>query len=112
MCIVVFSGTVFALLGYVYWATTNYVHGRCDRAIAADRALLVQAYDKDGRYALVNLINQRVVGRGFEAGVYLLLDPASVVAAGNLRSWPPTLAGIHGWADFAVPEAAGHLPLR
>jgi hypothetical protein len=27
MCNAVFSGTVFALLGYVYWATTDYLHG-------------------------------------------------------------------------------------
>src|SRR5215831_16305511 len=81
LCIVVFSGTVFALLGYVYWATTNYVHGRSDRAIVADRASLVQAYEQGGRGALVNLINQRITGRDFEAGIYLLLDRSSVVVA-------------------------------
>src|SRR6185436_10516298 len=58
ICIGVFSGTVFALLGYVYWATTSYVHGRSDRAISADRAWLVQADDQAGSGAVANLINQ------------------------------------------------------
>src|SRR5215813_3803648 len=85
LCIAVFSGTVFALLGYVYWATMDYVHRRCDRVIAADRALLVRAYEKAGRNELVNLIDQRIAGRGVEAGIYLLLDPSSVALAGNLK---------------------------
>src|SRR5215470_5792449 len=103
ICIAVFSATVFALLGYVYWATTDYVHRRSDRAISADRGLLVQAYDKAGRDALVDLINQRIAGRGLDAGIYLLLDPSQVVLAGNLKSWPPALSGIQGWADFEAP---------
>src|SRR5215469_13722698 len=74
MCIAVFSATVFALLGYVYRATTDYVHGRYDRAISVDRGLLVQAYEKGGRDSLVTLINQRIAGRGLDAGIYLFLD--------------------------------------
>jgi signal transduction histidine kinase len=112
LCIVVFTGAVFAVLGYVYWATTDYVHGRYDRAIADDRASLVQAYENAGRHALVNLINQRIAGRGFEAGIYLLLDRSSAVVAGNLNRWPPTLAGTDGWADFKTPDAAGPPLLR
>jgi signal transduction histidine kinase len=112
LCIAIFSGTVFALLGYVYWATTDYVNGRCDHAILADRAFLVEAYEKAGRDALVSLIEQRNVRRGFADGIYLLLDSSSVVLAGNLKNWPPALAGVKGWADFAAPEAAGHPLLR
>jgi signal transduction histidine kinase len=112
VCVAVFSGTVFALLGYVYWATTNYVRGRCDRAISADRALLVQAYGKAGRDALVTLINQRVARQGFEAGSYLLVDPSMAFLAGTLKSWPGTLRAVHGWGDWEVPDAAGHSRLR
>ena len=86
MCIAVFSGTVFALLGYVYWATTDYVHRQCDRAISADRALLIQAYEKTGRDGLAHLLCQRIAGRELESGVYVLLDPSRGVLAGNLGS--------------------------
>jgi signal transduction histidine kinase len=112
VCVALFSGAVFALLGYVYWATTDYVRSRCDRAIAADRAVLVQAYGKAGRDALVNLVNQRLAERDFEAGIYLLADPSLTVLAGTLRGWPPALRGVQGWADFAAPEIARHPRLR
>ena len=112
ICIAVFSGAIVALLGFVYWATADYVHRRCDAEISADRASLVQAYEKAGRDVLVNTINQRIVGRGIEAGIYLLLDPSLGVLAGNLKGWPPALHRIQGWADFEAPEAAGHLLLR
>src|SRR5438552_6395932 len=84
VCVAVFSGAVFALLGYVYWATTNYVRSRCDLAISADRALLVQAYGKAGRDALVTLMNRRLAERGFEGGIYLLADPSWAVLVGSL----------------------------
>src|SRR5215813_4303758 len=112
ICIAVFSGTVFALLGYVYWATTDYVHRQSDRAIAADRASLVQTYERTGRDGLASLVGQRVAGRELEAGIYVLLDPSRRVLAGNLGSWPPALRGHQGWADFELPEAAGHILLR
>src|SRR5437870_13276883 len=64
VCVAVFSGAVFALLGYFYWATTNYVRSRCDRAISAGRALLVQAYGPPGRGALVPRTSRRIACQG------------------------------------------------
>ena len=112
VCVAVFSGTVFGVLGYVYWATTNYVRSRCDRDISADRALLVQAYGKAGREAVVTLINQRIALQSFEPGIYLLVDPSMAFVAGTLTSWPGTLRAVQGWADFEISEAAGHSQLR
>jgi signal transduction histidine kinase len=112
VCIAVFYGSVFALLGYVYWATTNYVRSRCDRAIAADRALLVQAYGQAGRRALVTLIDQRIAWQSVDAGIYLLVDPSMAVLAGTLNRWPGALHAARGWADFEAPEAAGFRRLR
>src|SRR5215468_9587301 len=89
VCIAVFSGTVFALLGYVYWATTDYVRSRSDLVISADRALLGQAYGEGGQDAIVALINERIVERGAEPGVYMLADPSWRVVAGSLTTWPP-----------------------
>jgi signal transduction histidine kinase len=112
VCVALFSGAVFALLGYVYWATTDYVRTRCDRAISADRALLVEAYGKAGRNALVNLVNRRIAERDFEPGIYLLVDPSWTFLAGSLKSWPPTLRAVKGWADVEAPEVAGPSLLR
>ena len=112
ICVAVFSTAVFALLGYVYWATTNYVRSRCDRDISADRALLVQAYRNAGRGELVALINQRIALQSFEPGIYLLVDPSMARLAGTLTSWPGGLRGVQGWVDFTAPDAAGHTQLR
>ena len=111
-CVALFSGAVFGLLGYVYWVTTDYVRSRYDRAISADRALLVQANGKAGRDALVDLINRRIADGGFEGGIYLLADPSGTVLAGSLKSWPAALRTVQGWADFEAPEAPRHALLR
>src|SRR5262245_38815503 len=112
VCVALFSGAVFALLGYVYWATTDYVRGRCDRAISADRASLVHAYGEGGREALVSLIHHRIAERGDEAGTYLLADPSLAFLAGSLRSWPLASRDGRGWAEFAVPDAGGRSRIR
>src|SRR5262245_19740318 len=112
VCIALFSAVVFALLGYVYWATTDYVRSRYDRAISADRTLLVETYGEAGRDALIALIDHRIAQRGLEAGIYLLANPSKAVLAGNLQRWPPSLRAVQGWADFEVPEVPGHQRVR
>src|SRR5262249_25168587 len=112
VCIALFSSVVFALLGYVYWATTDYVRSRYDRAISADHTLLVEAYGEAGRDALAALIDHRIAQREFEAGIYLLANPSQAVLAGNLKRWPPALHAVEGWADFEAPEAPGHRRVR
>ena len=112
VCIAVFSGTVFALLGYVYWATTDYVRSRSDRAISADRALLGQAYGEGGQDAIVALINERIIEPGAEPGVYLLADPSWRVVAGSLTTWPPPVRRRQGWADVDVSDAGTHRRVR
>jgi signal transduction histidine kinase len=114
VCVVVFSAFVFVLLGYVYRATTDYVRDRSDHAISAERALMVQAYGTAGRNGLIGLVTRRSAERGVEDGVYLLSDPSFAYLAGNLKTWPATLRGDDGWADFVAPEwnqAAAERPL-
>src|SRR5262245_23421498 len=91
VCIALFSAVVFMLLGYVYWATADYVRSRYDCAISADRALVIEAYGEAGRDALVAIIDHRIAQQAFDAGVYLLADPSGTVLAGNLKRWPPAL---------------------
>ena len=42
--ITIFGAVVIALFSYVYWSTAAYVHGRSDRAIAAEQIILQKAY--------------------------------------------------------------------
>jgi hypothetical protein len=48
ICIGLFGAAVFVLFSYVYWSTASYVRGRSDPAIARERAILLQAFDKAG----------------------------------------------------------------
>jgi signal transduction histidine kinase len=113
-CIVIFGAAVFALFGYVYWSTASYVRGRSDQAIAAENAILQKAFADRGRAGLIAAIAQRIADNSLEGGVYLLVDSSLAAIAGNLRAWPPALAGDSGWRAFSAPEwrpEEAHRPL-
>jgi signal transduction histidine kinase len=104
ICIVIFGAAVVVLFGYVYWSTAVYVHGRADQAIAAEDAILQQAYADAGQGGLVGAIAQHIAADRVEGGVYLLVDRSSRRLAGNLQAWPSALAGAAGWENFSAPE--------
>jgi signal transduction histidine kinase len=99
-----FSSAIFAVLGYVYWNTIGYVGERSDRAIVAQRAVLLKTYDVSGRRGLIALIDQRQADGFFAEWVYLLADPSFRYVAGNLARWPANLRNGQGWADFPRSE--------
>jgi signal transduction histidine kinase len=98
--VIVFSSAIFAVLGYVYWATVTFVSKNLDRSISVERALLIKAYDSAERTGLTTLINRRVTDPFFDEWAYLLTDPSFHPVAGNLKSWPTTLNGNQGWGEF------------
>ncbi len=102
--IVVFGAMVFALFGYVYSSTASYVLGRFDRAIDTDRAMLNAAYESGGRDGLVSEINKFVTDKRLDDSIILLADPSFAVIAGNLHSWPPSVAGDLGLRSFEQNE--------
>jgi signal transduction histidine kinase len=104
ICIGVFGAAVCALFGYVYWSTASYVHGRSDRAIAAEHVILRQAHDQTGRDGLIAAIGQRIADARFEGGFYLLADASFAPVAGNLQVWPSLLKGSEGWGNFEAAE--------
>jgi signal transduction histidine kinase len=105
ICIVIFGAAVVGLLGYVYWSTAAFVRGLADQAIAAEGAILQQAYADAGRTGLIASIAQRIADDRFEGGVYLLVDASSQRLAGNLQAWPPALSGHRGFANFSAPKS-------
>lgn len=109
VCVVVFTTVVFGLLGYVYWATEDYVGGRFDRSISKERALLVADFAEGDEAALVHAINQRLVDGAFEGRVYLLVDPRHGRLAGNLKTWPLNLPDGDGWTNVTIPAAPAGL---
>jgi signal transduction histidine kinase len=116
ICIGVFGTVVCALFSYVYWSTATYVRSRSDHAIAAEQAVLRQAYYSAGRDGLIRVMARRIADERFEGGLYLLADAALTPVAGNLMAWPAILTGPEGWGNFDAPEwkpdAAGRPLLR
>jgi signal transduction histidine kinase len=110
----VFGAAVLALFAYVYWSTASFVRSRSDHAIAAEHAVLRQAYEGAGRDGLAAAIAQRIAAGGLDGGFYLLADPSFARVAGNLAAWPPALKGTAGWSNVSAserPADVGNAPL-
>lgn len=105
ICVGLFGAAIFALFGYVYWSTVSYLRARSDRAVVAEQAMLLEAYDTAGREGLIALINQRIDDRRSDGAIYLLAAPSFGAMAGNLRTWPAALQGATGWGEFSNPDA-------
>jgi signal transduction histidine kinase len=116
IAIATFGLIVSAIFSYVYLSTSSYVRSRSDRAIATEYASLRDAYARSGRDGLIDLIRQRLAGKGFVDDAYILVDPSSAVLAGNLKAWPQAVAAAKGWVEFRAaepsPNAAGRPLLR
>jgi signal transduction histidine kinase len=116
IAIATFGVIVSAIFSYVYLSTASYVRGRSDRAIVTEYSSLRDAYARSGRDGLIDLIRQRLAGKGFADDAYLLVDPSSAVLAGNLKAWPQAVAATKGWVEFRAaepsPNAAGQPLLR
>lgn len=104
ICIGVFGTAMCALFSYVYWSTADFVRSRSDHAIAAERVVVRQAYDRAGRDGLTMIIEQRIAGERLEGGLYLLTDESFAPVAGNLPVWPAALKGTEGWGNFDAAE--------
>jgi len=111
-----FGALVIALFAFVYSSTASYVLDRSDRAIDADRAVLIAAYQHGGRNELIATIGRLAPDRHLQDQVYLLADASFATIGGNLKSWPATLPGASGRGDFsasaATSDAADHSLLR
>jgi hypothetical protein len=110
----VFGAVVIVLFGYVYWSTTNFVLSRSDAAIEAERAMLRNIYDMNGREGLIQAIERRSSTASLEGGVYLLADQSFSPAAGNLKKWP-VVKGTERRTEFsadALTQKTGQLLYR
>jgi signal transduction histidine kinase len=99
-----FGVIVSAIFSYVYLSTSAYVRNRSDRAIMAESVNLRDVYEQSGRQGLIGLVRQRAADKAFAGHAYILADPSSaVLAAANLREWPPTETAPSGWTEFRAP---------
>lgn len=102
MAIGAFGTIVLLLFGYLYWATTDYVMGRTDHAIATEEAILRTIYAKSGRDGLVAAVKSRVAEEMSDGAVYLLADHNLLPIAGNIGTWPAQFHGKQGRGSVAI----------
>jgi signal transduction histidine kinase len=104
LAIAIFGAAVIGLFSYVYVSTDSFVRSRADRAITAEEASLLRAYESAGRPGLIAAIEQHAAEQRLAGGEYLLADAAGARLAGNLPVWPASLATANGWGTFRAPE--------
>jgi signal transduction histidine kinase len=87
------------LLAYVYWNTAGFLVRQTDEAVQAEITGLAEQYAQGGLPLLVHTVIQRSRDPG--QSLYLVLDPAGDVLAGNLDAKPKAAPGADGWMDFS-----------
>ncbi|MES1990281.1 MAG: HAMP domain-containing sensor histidine kinase [Pseudomonadota bacterium] len=93
-----FAASAILLLAYVYWNTAGFLVRQTDEAVQAEITGLAEQYAQGGLPLLVHTVIQRSRDPG--ESLYLVLDPAGQVLAGNLDVRPNVQPGSDGWMDF------------
>jgi signal transduction histidine kinase len=93
-----FAASSSLLLSYVYWNTAGFLVRQTDEAVQAEITGLAEQYAQGGLPLLVHTVIQRSRDPG--QSLYLVLDPAGRVLAGNLDVRPSKVPGADGWMDF------------
>ncbi len=105
---VLFAGSVAALLGFVYYATAGYLSRQTDAAIAAEAAELAGRFQQGNVAALAREISTKAAANIGQRSVYLLADENLSPIAGNINRWPQeVLPEQGGWLEFSLSGTRG-----
>lgn len=99
-----FAASAIMLLAYVYWNTAGFLVRQTDEAVQAEITGLAEQYAQGGLPLLVHTVIQRSRDPG--QSLYLVLDSAGQVLAGNLDVRPSVAPGADGWMDFIYSRRA------
>ena len=89
---ILFAASAFALVFFLWWATTGLLDRQVEAAIRADAQGLSEQWEDGGVPNLVFTIKQRLVENVDDDAIYLLTDALQRVIAGNLERWPAKVA--------------------
>jgi signal transduction histidine kinase len=95
----VFTLSVVAVLGYVYWNTAVLLERQIDTSIRAEIAAIADEYQQTGLTGLLEAIDRR--SELESSHVYLFTNPLGRRLAGNLTALPVAATGRSGWIDFS-----------
>jgi signal transduction histidine kinase len=97
-----FSISVVALLGLIYWQTVVYADKQNDETIDAEIVGLTEQYRQRGLTGLIEVIADRSDPERGSSMLYLLTDAEQRPLAGNLSRWPDLTVGEDGWMRFTL----------
>lgn len=98
--VALFTASVLALLGFIYWSTVEVMDRQTNATIEAEIRGLAEQYQQRGLSGMIDVIHDRSGDGGNRDSVYLLLDPQSGPLAGNLAAWPPSATGLSEWVSL------------
>jgi signal transduction histidine kinase len=102
----IFSVSVIALLGFIYWSSAGFMARQTDATIETEARGLAEQYGQSGTAGLGRAIMRRVAESRANRGLYLLVDGDGRAIAGNLSSWPSETAEAGGWITFKLEYAS------
>lgn len=102
--VLLLSGSVAILLGFIYWSTAGYMDRQTTATIQAEIRGLAEQYRRRGLGGLTALISERVARDPVGSNVYLLVDDDLKRVVGNLDRWPAEAPDAEGWIGFRLRE--------
>lgn len=106
--VVLFAGSVAALLGFVYYQTIGYLGRQTDAAIAAEAAELANQFQQGDVAALAREISNKAAANIGRRSIYLLTDEDLAPIAGNINRWPEEVEPDEsGWIRFGLSNVEG-----
>src|SRR6195952_118607 len=97
------SATALAL--FLWWATAGLLDRQTEAAINADAQALAERWADGGLPALIVTIDDRLGQNIDDDAIYFLADTNMKRLAGNLASWPPSVAETGGWYELPIMRA-------
>jgi signal transduction histidine kinase len=108
--VALFTASVAAILGFMYWSTVAVIDRQTTATIEAEIKGLAEQYKERDLAGLVEVIRERA-GEGGDS-VYLLIDPVLGRLAGNLTAWPPSATAPSEWVSLDLIRREGSGPVR
>lgn len=110
--LVLFTASVVAILGFIYWSTVAVIDRQTTDTIEAEIRGLAEQYKERGLTGLIDVIRERSGEGGNRDSVYVLYNPQRGPLAGNLAAWPPVATGLSQWVTINLVrrEEGGAVP--
>ncbi|WP_394367501.1 sensor histidine kinase, partial [Ameyamaea chiangmaiensis] len=101
----VFVVSSLLFLSVVWWGTVGMMERRVQQAVTADAGALSDQWISGGLPTLARTIEERLEQNVDDDAIYLLVDPAGRVIAGNLTAWPRTITRADRWYQLQISRS-------